>query len=132
MDLIPNDWKHLFKTETSKKSLLKSFYYNNKGITKVKDFQNLSHKEIYFIFQSNSTKYNKPFKFISWSNFLEGHHILSPEIWLKLLLIDLTNALMDIYFLTLQCIERLAHQILCVPHIKSYLTLSVILSLYRY
>ena len=57
--------------------------YNNKGTTKVKDFQKLSYKEIYFTFQSNSTKYNKPFKFISWSNFLEGHHILSREIWGK-------------------------------------------------
>ena len=57
--------------------------YNNKGTTKVKDFQKLSYKEVYFTFQSNSTKYNKPFKFISWPNFLEGHHILSREIWGK-------------------------------------------------
>ena len=35
-------------------------------------------KFIYFTFQSNSTKHNK---LISWSNFPEGHHILSPEIW---------------------------------------------------
>ena len=40
-------------------------------------------KFIYFTLQSNSTKYNKLFKFTSWSNFLEGHHILSPEIWRK-------------------------------------------------
>ena len=72
-------WKHLLRTETSQKSL----YYNNKGTNKVKYIQKLSNKEIYFIFQSNSTKYNKPFKFISFSfslDFLEGHHILSPEI----------------------------------------------------
>ena len=37
----------------------------------------------YFTLQSNGTKYNKPFKFISWSNFLEEHHILSPDIWGK-------------------------------------------------
>ena len=40
----------------------------------------IPNKEIYFTLQSNSTKYNKPFKFISWPNFLQGHHILSPEI----------------------------------------------------
>ena len=45
---------------------------------KTKDFQNFSDKEIYFTLQYNSTKYNKLFKFISWSNFLEVHH--SPDI----------------------------------------------------
>ena len=71
------DWKHILRTETSKKSLLKTFYYNNKDTKKVKDFQKLSNKKIYFILQSNSTKYN------SLPNFLEGHHILSPQIWGK-------------------------------------------------
>ena len=83
MEFIPNDWNHLLRTETSQKSLLKTFYYNDKGTTKVKEFQKLSNKEIYFTLQCNSTKYNKPFKFISWSNFLEGHHILSPDVWDK-------------------------------------------------
>ena len=81
MDLIPNDWRHILRIETSQKSLLKTFYCNNKGIRKVKDLQKLYDKEIYFILQSNSSKYNKPFKSISWSNFLEGHHILSAEVW---------------------------------------------------
>ena len=30
-DLIANDWKHLLRTETSQKSLFKTFYYNKKG-----------------------------------------------------------------------------------------------------
>ena len=64
MDLILNDWKHLLRTETSQKPLLKPFSYNNKDNRKVNDFQELSNKEIYFTLQSNSTKYNKPFKFI--------------------------------------------------------------------
>ena len=46
------------------KFLLKTFYYYNKSTRKVKDFQKLSNKEIYFILQSNSTKYKKLFKFI--------------------------------------------------------------------
>ena len=83
MGSITNDWKHLLRTETSQKSLLNIFYYNNKVTRKVKDFQKLSNKEIYFILQSNSTKYNKPFEFISWPNFLEEYHILSPDIWGK-------------------------------------------------
>ena len=83
MDLIPNYWKHLLRTETCQKSLLKTFCHNNKSTRNVKNFQNLSNKEIYFILQSNSSKYNKPFKFISWPNFLEGKHILCPEIWGK-------------------------------------------------
>ena len=80
------DWKYLLRTETSQKFLLKAFYYNKKGTKKVKDIQKLSNKETYFIFQSNSTKCNKSFKFISFSfisNFPEGHHILSLEIWGK-------------------------------------------------
>ena len=83
MGLIPNDWKHLLRTETSQKSLLKIFCYNNKVTRKVKDFQKLSNKEIYLSLQSNSAKCNKPFNFISWPNFLEVHHILSPDIWHK-------------------------------------------------
>ena len=50
---------------------------------KVKDFKKLSNKDIYYSLQSNSAKYNKPFKFIPWPKFLEGHHILSPDIWGK-------------------------------------------------
>ena len=60
---------------------LKMFYYRRKSSRKVKDFQKLSNKESYFIFQSISNKYDKTFKFISWTNFLEEHHFQSPEIW---------------------------------------------------
>ena len=85
MGFIANDWKHLLRTETSQKSLLKTFCYNNKVTRKVKNFQKLSNKEIYFTLQSNSTKYNKTFKCISWPNFLDEqeHHFLSPDIWGK-------------------------------------------------
>ena len=85
MGLIPNDWKNLLRTETSQKSLFKIFCYNNNVTRKVKDFQKLSNKEIYLSIQSNSAKYNKYFKFILWANFFEGHHILSPDIWLEML-----------------------------------------------
>ena len=47
MGLIPNDWKHILRTETSQKSLLKTFCYNNKVTRKVKDFKKLSNKEIF-------------------------------------------------------------------------------------
>ena len=80
MGLIPDDWKHLLRTGTSQKSLLKIFCYSTQVTRKIKDFQKLSNKEIYLSLQSNSAKYKKPFKFISWPNFLEGHHILSPDI----------------------------------------------------
>ena len=80
MGSIPNDWKHLLRTETSQKSLLKNFCYNNKVTRKVKDFQKLSKKEISFTLQSNCIKYNKTFKFVLWPIFLEEHHILSPDI----------------------------------------------------
>ena len=90
MDLIPNTWKHLLRTKASQKSFVKTFYYNNKDTRKTKYFQKLSNKEINFIFQSTSTKYNQSFKFILLANFFEGHHFLSPKIsgktfadWLK-------------------------------------------------
>ena len=76
-------WKHLLRIKTFQKYLLKTFYYNNKDTRKVKVSQKISNKEICFILQSNSTKYNKPFKFISWPNALERHHILIPEVWVK-------------------------------------------------
>ena len=68
---------------TFQKSLLKIFCYNDKVTRKVKDFKKLSSKDINWSLQSNSAKYNKNFKLISWPNFLEGH-ILSPDIWGKL------------------------------------------------
>ena len=48
MVLILNDWKHLLRTETSQKSLLKAFYYDNKGIRKAKVFQTFYNKGMYF------------------------------------------------------------------------------------
>ena len=57
MDLIPNDWKHLLKTETSQKKIPFKALYPYKGTRKVKELQKLStNKEIYFTLQSNSTK----------------------------------------------------------------------------
>ena len=50
MGSIPNGWKHLLRTETSQKSLLKIFCYNNKVTWKVKDSQKPSilYKRIHF------------------------------------------------------------------------------------
>ena len=45
MGLVPNDWKHLVITETSQKSFLKIFCYNNKVTGKAKDFQNSLRKK---------------------------------------------------------------------------------------
>ena len=64
MDLISNDSKHLLRPKTTQKLILRTFYYNNKGTTKV----------------VVSNKYNKPFKLTSWPNFYKEHHILSSEI----------------------------------------------------
>ena len=113
-------------------SLLKTFYYNNKDNRKVKHFQKLFNKEIYFILSSNSTKYNVPFEFISWPNFLEGHNIPSLEIWGKTFTDWFKKGLLDIFFLTPQYTESATHQIFCVLDVKNSLTLSVILSLYCY
>ena len=99
MDLILNDWKHLLRTETSQKSLLKIFYYNNKVTMKVKDFQKLSNKEIYFTFQSNSTKYNKLFKLISRPNLLEDAIFSFLISGIKLLLIGLRINIFIFFFL---------------------------------
>ena len=110
MDLIPNSWKHLLRAEGSQKSLLKIFCYNNKCTKKVKDFQKLSNRWIYSTLQFNCTKYNKPFKFISWTNFSVKDTMFSAlESGVQLLLIGLKIALMDIYFLTLQYIEWETH-----------------------
>ena len=106
MGSIANDWKHLLTTETSQKSLS---LLNNKVTSKVKDFQKLSKKEIYFTLLSNSAKYNKLFKFISWPNILEEHHILSPDIW------DKTFA--D-WLLKFPSTQNGQHTKYCVPHMQ--------------
>ena len=63
------------------KSHWKTFYWSNKDTRKVKDFQKLSNKETYYTPHFNSTKCNKLLEFISWPNFIEGHHILCPKVW---------------------------------------------------
>ena len=91
MNLIPNDWKQLRRTETSKKSLLKKFSIFTttiKTLGKQKTSENfLIEKFIYFNLHSNSTKHNKLFKFALWSNVPEEHHVL--ESCVKILLIGL-------------------------------------------
>ena len=83
MGLISNDRKHLLRTETSQKSLLKNFCYNSKVTRKAKDIKKLFDSEIQLSLQSYSAKNSKSFEFISWPSFLKGHHILSPGIWDK-------------------------------------------------
>ena len=70
-------------TVTSQQSLLKVFFFNARGTKKMKNLQKLSNKEIYFTLQNNNENYNKPSKFISWTNYIEGNPVLSPKNWGK-------------------------------------------------
>ena len=83
LDLIPRNWLHTLRTKTSQDSLLKLVYYNSKDSRKTKNLQKLSNEEIYFTLQHNNEKYNKPFKFISWSNYIEENFLFNPEVWGK-------------------------------------------------
>ena len=80
MNLIPNGWKLLFKTDTSqKKNLIKALYHPYKGTRKVEDFSNFCYNEVFFTFQSNSINNTK-----NLLNSFDGktslkHHILSQE-----------------------------------------------------
>ena len=78
IDLILNNWLHALKTETSQQSLFKVFYFNYKGTKMVKNLQKLSNKEIYFSLQNNNENFNRPFKFISWTNYIDGNPALAP------------------------------------------------------
>ena len=82
VELIPKDWILLLKNKTQE-SLLKVFYFNNRGTKKVKNLQKLSNKDIYFTLQNDNEDYNRPFKFISWQNLIQGNCVLSPEIGAK-------------------------------------------------
>ena len=101
MGSIPNDWKRLIRTETSQKFLLRMFCYNTKVARKVKDFQKLSNKEIYFTHQSNSTKYK------TLSNSFQGQTSLRNTILsflisgVKLLLIGLRHALIGSFIFSI-------------------------------
>ena len=83
VELIPSDWIQLLKNKTSQESLLKVFLFNDKGIRKVKNFQKLSNKDIYYTLQNNNDAYDRPFKFILWQNYFKGNPVLSPETWGK-------------------------------------------------
>ena len=73
----------MLQTETSQQSLLKVFCFNYKCIKKIKNFQKLSNKEIYFTLQNNNN-FNGPFKFISWTNHVEENPIFTPKTWGKI------------------------------------------------
>ena len=57
MDLVLNDWKHKIR----KNPCWRFFCFNNKSTKKIKGFQKLPNKEIYFTLLSNNTKYINPF-----------------------------------------------------------------------
>ena len=108
MGSILNDWKHLLRTETSQKSLLKIFCYNNKVTWNVKVSQKFSkrnflHPSIKIVLNSTKSKWYKYNKFIS--NSFHGQTSLRNTIFsvlisgVKPLLIGLRNALMDSYIL---------------------------------
>ena len=84
IQLISNDLIHILKSKTSQEFLLKVFYYNNRGIKKVKKLQKLSNKEIYFTLQNNSKNYKKPFRFIAWTNNFKDHSVFTPKTWGKM------------------------------------------------
>ena len=83
IELIPNNWIQILKNKTSQESLLKVFHFNDRGIRKIKNFQKVSNKDIYYTLQNNNDDYNRPFKFIPWQNHFQENPVLSPEIWGK-------------------------------------------------
>ena len=96
MDLTPNSWKHLLRTETSEKLLLRTFCYSNQNTRKVKNFQNVLIKKFSFLLNLivlNTTKI---------SNSFHGQTSLKDTIFsvlksrVRLSLIVLRNAVMDI------------------------------------
>ena len=83
VELIPNNWIQILKNKTSQEPLLKVFHFNDRGIRKIKNFQKVSNKDIYYTLQNNNDNYNRPFKFIPWQNYFQENPVLSPEIWGK-------------------------------------------------
>lgn len=59
MNLTHNDSKDILRDKISQKCIFKTFYCNNQGTNKVKDFLKHSREEIYFTLLSNSTQYLK-------------------------------------------------------------------------
>ena len=74
----------ILNSKTFQESLFKIFHYNKRSIRKVKSLQKLSNKEIYFILQNNNENYNKPFKFITWTNAFNEHSVITPDTWGKI------------------------------------------------
>ena len=82
--------------KTSQESLFKVFYYNNRGIKKVKNLQKFWNKEIYFTLQNNNRNYNKPFKFITWTNTFKDHSAFTTATWTQSLITGLKRVPMAI------------------------------------
>ena len=96
VELIPKNWLHILKT--SQQSLFKVFYFNYKGNKKIKNLQKISNKEIYFTLQNNNENLNRPFKFVTWTNHIDGNAALAPGV--KYLLPGPKNAQMVIFSLS--------------------------------
>ena len=101
VELIPKNWLRLLKTETSQQSLFKVFYFNCKGIEKIKNLQKISNKDIYFTLQNKNKNLNT-----DPSNLFRGQTTLMKILLLplvtgaKYLLIGLKNAQMVIFSLS--------------------------------
>ena len=114
---------HIQKWNFFEKFLLKTFYGNNKGIRKVKNFQKLS------LLKFTSSFNVKELNTRNLSNSFHGQTSLKDTIfsvlkfWVKLLLIGLRNVLMGIFFLILQYVESAMHRIFCVLDVKKFLLL---------
>ena len=91
MDLLPNNWKHLLKTETFKRKIPFKALYPYKGTRKVKGFQKLSNKEIYFTLQSYIIVK------INTTNLSDSFH---GQTSLKNTIFSVKKTLMDMYFLS--------------------------------
>ena len=68
MGLIPNDWKHLLRSETYEKSLVKISAATIKLLGKEKTSKKSLIKKFTLPYNLIVPKYNKPSKFISWPN----------------------------------------------------------------
>ena len=145
MGFIPNDWKHLLRTETFQKSLLKMFCYSNKVTRKVKDQKNCLIRTFTAAFNLivlNTTNLSNSFGQTSLKDtifsvlisivvklFLTGSKYSDGQLYIYFLSGILQTYLFCFVFPPyLQCTESewAMHQIFCVPGVKNKKSLNPI------
>ena len=109
VELIPNDWIQLLKTEASQESLLKVFCFNNRGTKKLKTFRNVQTKKSTLLYKIITRIIINLLSLFHEQIKLKGILLSTLKPWAKFFLTDSKNFRMVIFGYTFSIWYKFVH-----------------------